>query len=103
MAGKAAAEDGVAAAPRDVVVEAKPPATITVAFPLPANIPDVVLDASIVIVKAKPARGRWRAGRPFTREETAIPFRDLNQAQIEALTGDPELVVSLRVPSEAPD
>jgi hypothetical protein len=51
------------------------------------------------VVKAKPAKGRWRIGRKFTREETVIPYLDLEAAQqIPALVGDPELVVSLRVP-----
>jgi hypothetical protein len=71
---------------------------ITVSFPLPAGIPDVMLQAASIVVKAKSPRGRWRAGRQFTREETAIPYPDLSADQILALTGDTELVVTVRLP-----
>ena len=70
---------------------------LTFAFPLPAGIPPQALQGAFVIVKAKSARGRWRAGRQFSPEETSIPFADLSGLQIEALTGDAELIVSLRV------
>ncbi len=40
-----------------------------------------------------PAKGRWRAGRHFGPEVVTIPARDLSESQIEALLGDPELVV----------
>lgn len=70
---------------------------VTLAFPLPADIPPFVLERAVVIVTAKPARGRWRAGRQFTREETLIPFTELRDVEIDMLTGDAELVVSLRV------
>jgi hypothetical protein len=74
---------------------------VSIAFPLPAGIPPLALEGSSIVVKAKPARGRWRAGRQFTREETVIPFGDLTEQQIAALAGDVELIVSLRVPKPA--
>lgn len=46
-----------------------------------------------VIIKG-PERGRWRIGRKFTREATEIPREDLSHGQLEALKGDPELIVS---------
>ncbi|MEP0153585.1 hypothetical protein [Pseudophaeobacter sp.] len=47
----------------------------------------------MVIIKG-PERGRWRIGRKFTREATEIPREDLSDGQLEALKGDPELIVS---------
>lgn len=47
----------------------------------------------MVIIKG-PERGRWRIGRKFTREATEIPREDLSDGQLEALEGDPELIVS---------
>ena len=35
--------------------------------------------------------------RFFTRDETLIPYVDLDDDKIAALTGDPELIVSLRI------
>lgn len=47
----------------------------------------------MVTVKG-PERGRWRIGRKFTREATEIPREDLDEDQLKALEGDPELIVS---------
>jgi hypothetical protein len=71
---------------------------LTLSFPLPTGIPEEALKAASILVKAKAANGRWRVGRQFTREETVIPYPDLDAAEIVALTRDPELVVSVRVP-----
>lgn len=77
--------------------QAPPPPFLTLAFPLPADIPPEALKAASIVVTSKAERGRRRAGFAFTRDETSIPFADLSEQQIEALTGDAELVVSLRV------
>jgi hypothetical protein len=37
---------------------------------------------------------RWRAGRKFTREPFLIPVHELDQAEVDALRGDPLLVVA---------
>jgi hypothetical protein len=74
---------------------------LTIGFPLPDNIPTHVLESASVVVKAKSPLGRWRTGRKFTPDETPIPFADLSQSEIDALTGDPELIVSLRVTKPA--
>jgi hypothetical protein len=66
-------------------------------FPLPPDITEDALKGASIVVSAKPERGRRRAGLAFTREKTAIALADLTQQQIEALAGDPELDVSLRV------
>jgi hypothetical protein len=100
------AQDGEAAktnvaASRTAPGATAPPAVefVSFSFPLPPGLPDDALNAALVVIKAKPERGRWRIGRKFTREETVIPYLDLDAAQqLPALIGDPELVVSLRVP-----
>jgi len=84
-----------------VVTQSAPPHSgefITLSFPLPADLPGEAFKNVSIVVKAKPAQGRWRAGRKFTREESVIPHVDLSAQQIEALTGDSELIVSVRVP-----
>ena len=47
----------------------------------------------VISVRAKSERGRWRAGRHFTREATLVPVNELNDEQREALERDPELVI----------
>ncbi|MFH0299816.1 HI1506-related protein [Bradyrhizobium sp. 31Argb] len=81
------------AAPAGVAAE-----FVSLSFPLPAGIPDEALNGASIVVKAKLERGRRRAGRGFTREQTVIPYPDLHADQIDALAGDPELSVSLRLP-----
>jgi len=49
-------------------------------------------EGPVLAVKG-PTKGRWRAGRHFGPEVVTIPARELTEAQIEALFGDPELVV----------
>lgn len=71
--------------------------TMDVAWPPPAGMPDRMLEGASLAVKAKAERGRWRAGRHFTRSETEIPLADLDDAARDALAGDAELVVMLRV------
>jgi hypothetical protein len=67
-------------------------------FPLPDDIAETALKDASIVVSARPERGRRRAGFAFTREKTAIALADLEQDQIAALAGDPELDVSLRLP-----
>lgn len=50
----------------------------------------------VIVVKAKSARGRWRAGRHFTTQETAIPRAELSDEQLAAICADPELIVELQ-------
>lgn len=38
-----------------------------------------------------PAKGRWRIGRHFGPEPVVIPLNELTEAQMAALTADPEL------------
>jgi len=42
-----------------------------------------------------PENGRWRASRRFTSEPQEIPLDDLTEDQLEALQGDPKLLVSI--------
>ena len=52
-----------------------------------------------VIVKG-PAKGRWRIGRHFTTEPTSIQAHELTEAEWLALSGDPELLVSVVDPPD---
>ncbi|MFC3179456.1 hypothetical protein [Cypionkella sinensis] len=52
-----------------------------------------------MIVKG-PAKGRWRIGRHFTTEPTSIQAHELTEAQWLALSGDPELLVSVVDPPD---
>lgn len=70
---------------------------VTLAFPMPSDVPRDALSHATIVVTSKALTGRRRAGRAFTREETLIPYAELNEEQIAALTGDPELVVSVRL------
>ncbi len=47
------------------------------------------------VVVTGPEKGRWRAGRKFTREPSSIPFGDLTEGDLEKLQSDPELHVQL--------
>ncbi|MBI1201487.1 MAG: hypothetical protein GC182_03140 [Rhodopseudomonas sp.] len=71
--------------------------TMDIAWPPPAGMPAAALEGALFAVKAKPERGRWRAGRKFSREETTISLAELDDDQRAAIAGDPELVVSLRL------
>lgn len=42
-----------------------------------------------------PANGRRRAGRRFGPEPVVIPVADLDEDDLEALQGDPALIVSI--------
>lgn len=80
-----------------VAIDHETPKSVTLSFPLPDGATRDALKAASIVVKAKPQQGRWRAGRFFTRDETLIPYVDLDDDKIAALTGDPELIVSLRI------
>lgn len=76
------------------------PATVDLADPLPPGIPPEALANASLVVRAKPERGRWRAGRFFTRGvEAVIPLSELTDDQVTAIKGDRELVVITRVPT----
>jgi hypothetical protein len=66
--------------------------------PVPADVPSLLLAGATYIVKAKPERGLRRAGRAFTREETLIPYADLSAGHRAAIEGEPDLVVTIRLP-----
>lgn len=75
--------------------------TMITGYPPPPGIPAERLAAATLVVKAKPERGRRRAGHSFTREETEIPLADLTEDQRAAIAGDRELVVALRLAKPA--
>lgn len=58
-----------------------------------APVVPVLGDHSPVLTIKGPAKGRWRAGRHFGPEAVRIATRDLTDAEISALAGDPELTV----------
>ena len=47
------------------------------------------------VVVTGPEKGRWRAGRKFTREPSSIPLGDLDEGDLEKLQADPELHVQI--------
>lgn len=47
------------------------------------------------VVVTGPEKGRWRAGRKFTREPSSIPLGDLKEGDLEKLQADPELFVQV--------
>lgn len=47
------------------------------------------------VVVTGPEKGRWRAGRKFTREPSSIPMGDLKEGELERLQADPELFVQV--------
>ncbi len=61
-----------------------------------ATLPPELRATAVLVVKSKGDQRR-RAGRSFTREETVIPLRDLSDAEISAIEGDPALIVYVRV------
>lgn len=52
-------------------------------------------DPGPVVTVIGPRKGRWRAGRHFTREAVEIPLSELAEAELEALKGDPRLTVTV--------
>lgn len=56
---------------------------------------DAKAKADIVTVTTNAERGRWRIGRHFSRDATVIPAADLTAPQLEALQGDPVLIVTI--------
>jgi hypothetical protein len=63
--------------------------------------PDLCARA-LVVVKSKSDRRR-RAGRAFSRAETAIPLSELSALDLAAIAADPELIASIRVPAPTQD
>ena len=55
---------------------------------------DRAMGAGATVTVVGPAKGRWRAGRPFGPVPVAIPAAELTDDELEALRADPELVVS---------
>lgn len=47
------------------------------------------------VIVTGPKRGRWRGGRYFTPEATAIPMAELSLAEMTALDADPRLTMEV--------
>ncbi len=72
--------------------------TMDISFPPPEDVPGWLLEGAQLVVKATTSKGRWRAGRKFTRDqETLIPLSGVTGDQQQALVADPMLVVKLRL------
>lgn len=95
----AAAGDGKGAATLDAIEEEfdQSPESIDVLYPPPPGIPASVLEGAQLVVKATTSKGRWRAGRKFTRDEALIPFTSVTDEQKQALVDDPKIDVKLRL------
>ncbi len=52
-------------------------------------------EAGPTVTVVGPKQGRRRAGRSFTSKPVTIPLSELDEAEIEALRGDPLLIVSM--------
>lgn len=50
---------------------------------------------ALTVVVTGPEKGRWRAGRRFTREPVSIPQSELTDHELAMLEGDPELSVRI--------
>lgn len=48
----------------------------------------------VLVVRTREAKGRWRAGRHFTREPVEINANELSVEEIAAIEGDPMLISS---------
>jgi hypothetical protein len=71
--------------------------TIDVPWGEPA--PYAVAAGSVsLVVRSRSAKGRRRAGMAFTREETVLRLVDIDPVRGEQITGDPELIVKVRIP-----
>lgn len=69
----------------------------TLAFPLPADLPERAFEGALLVVKSKPAIGRRRAGYAFTPEEIELPWAELEPAVRDAIVADPQLDCALRL------
>ena len=85
----AKAAGAVAAAP----VAAAPKAATTKEAKEPKAKKAEAPEATVVVTG--PEKGRWRAGRKFTREPSSIRFGDLDEGDLEKLQADPELFVQV--------
>lgn len=56
---------------------------------------DIEMGGRIVMVQSRSARGRWRIGRHFTTEPSAVVVNELTEDELGRLLADPELIVSL--------
>ena len=52
-----------------------------------------------ITIKAIPERGRWRAGRHFTRAGVSINVAELAEGELEAIRNDPLLQVVGELPA----
>jgi hypothetical protein len=77
--------------------------SVELGFPLPADVPDEVLNGAILIVRAKAERGFRRGGFAFTREPTEIPLADLSAEQLVAIGKESQLSVTVRLVAPAKD
>jgi hypothetical protein len=68
--------------------------------PIPEMGETFLISAGPTVLVKGPAKGRWRIGQHFTAEPTSIQARELNEAQWLALSGDPELLVTVVDPPD---
>ena len=59
--------------------------------------------AEQILVKARLERGRWRVGMHFTRQGQTLLVDDLSKKQLDAITSDPELIVTEQMASGDPN
>lgn len=59
--------------------------------------------ADKIVVKSRTDRGRWRAGRHFTREGVTLDAAELEDSVLEALRADPELTIQPALSDKTPD
>lgn len=86
----AAAKPAGAGAPADAAIKAE---TTKETKEPKAKKAEATPEATVVVTG--PEKGRWRAGRKFTREPSSIPLGDLKDGELEKLLSDPELMVQL--------
>lgn len=56
------------------------------------------MSTNTITVKAISERGRWRAGRQFTRAGVVINVADLTEGELAAIRNDPQLLVVGELP-----
>jgi hypothetical protein len=70
--------------------------TVDAAWPLPKDFPEAKLKECSLVVRSKSDRGFRRGGFAFSSAETVLPIADLKPEQLEAITSERELIVSVR-------
>lgn len=60
--------------------------------------PEPGAEGALIVIG--PKKGRWRAGRHFTREPSIILVSDLAEGEREMIEGDPMLTVEFLLPED---